>query len=130
MPRAPQRCGVKRCTNKASFKGYCDIHKPKRDVWKKTSPPRDFLKTKEWLLQRRRVLYRDNTFNGGCQLRLPNCTFYATQVDHKTPVWYTGVEQVTDEELEGVCSSCHQKKSSFEGVQAKRIKKYLKERNG
>jgi 5-methylcytosine-specific restriction protein A len=32
-----------------------------------------------WLTLRRMVLHRDNY---RCQLQLPNCTIYATQVDH------------------------------------------------
>jgi hypothetical protein len=39
------------------------------------------------------------------------------------PVWYTGVEDVPDEELQLLCDRCHGNKSSFEGVQAKKIQK-------
>lgn len=123
MPRAPKKCIYNKCTKASSFKGRCELHQLPREVWKKDTPDRSFLKTKEWLIQRRRVLYRDNTFNGGCQLKQVGCSLIATQVDHKIPVWYTGEERVNDEDLQGLCNSCHQKKSSFEGVQAKRIKK-------
>lgn len=125
MPRAPRKCNSRGCFSKATFRGRCDEHQPIRIPWQKKEPPREFLKTKEWTLQRRRVLYRDNTFNGGCQLKLDKCTIKATSVDHKVPVWYSGEERVSDEELQGLCFNCHQKKSSYEGVQAKRIKGYL-----
>lgn len=46
----------------------------------------------------------------------------ARSVDHIIPVWYTGKEQVEDDELQLLCTTCHNQKSSFEGVQAKRIR--------
>lgn len=118
MPRANQRCSPT-CPN---IKGKCPEHKPVRIPWE-NKREREFLKSAEWARQRRRVLYRDNTYNDGCQLRLIGCTGLATQVDHKTPTWYTQVEEVDDSELQGVCKTCHDQKSSFEGVQAKKIKK-------
>ena len=127
MPRAPSKCNRKGCIKKSIFRGYCDNHQPERIPWQKPGSSREFLKTKEWKLQRRRVLYRDNTFYGGCRLKLAGCTVLATRVDHKMPVWYTGEERVTDEDLQGLCENCHNQKSSFEGVQAKRIKKYWRE---
>lgn len=122
MPRAQQRC-QRDCPN---IKGKCEVHKPKRVAWE-GKREREFLKTAEWQRQRRRVLYRDNTYHDGCQLRLIGCTGLATQVDHKMPTWYTQVEEVDDSELQGVCEPCHKQKTSFEGVQAKKIKKFQKE---
>lgn len=126
MPRAKRRCSNK-CPNPVTRNGKCHQHQPPRVAWKKSpeSFSRDFLKSKEWQLQRKRVLHRDNKENGGCQLRLVGCTETATRVDHKAPVWYTQQEQVPDDDLQGLCESCHQYKSSYEGVQAKRIKRLL-----
>ena len=118
MPRAKQRCSPT-CPN---IKGECPKHKPVRVPWE-NKREREFLKSAEWQRQRRRVLHRDNEENGGCQLRFDGCTLTATQVDHKMPTWYTGQEQVGDDDLQGVCAFCHGIKTSYEGVQAKRIKK-------
>ena len=118
MPRAKQRCSLT-CPN---IKGTCPLHKPARIPWENKNE-RPFLKSAEWNRQRRRVLHRDNTYYNGCQLRFDGCTGVATQVDHKLPVWYTKQEDVQDEQLQGVCKSCHKYKTSFEGVQAKRIRK-------
>lgn len=117
MPRAKQRCSPS-CSK---IKGECPEHKPQRVPWE-NKREREFLKTAQWSRQRRRILHRDNN-DGGCQLRFEGCTLIATQVDHKVPTWYTDQEEVDDDDLQGVCESCHQKKSSFEGVQAKKIKK-------
>lgn len=133
MPRAPSKCIFNRCTNPSVFRGYCSQHQKPREPWK-GSRERVFLHTKAWKLQRRRILYRDPN----CMLQLPydptdpndtGCTLVSTEVDHKLPVWYTGEEVVDDEDLQGVCHRCHSKKSSFEGVQAKKIKKYLREKD-
>lgn len=122
MPRAPSRCSPT-CPKPIYKYGKCRDHQPERIPWE-TKRDRPYLSTPEWSRQRRRVLYRDNTYHGGCQLHIPGvCTTVATQVDHKVPTWYTGVEQVSDDELQGVCKPCHDLKSSYEGVQAKKIKK-------
>lgn len=121
MPRAPKRCSLS-CPNPVTTNGKCVEHQPPREAWK-DKRERVFLKSAEWARQRRRVLYRDNTYFGGCRLGFDGCTSVATQVDHIIPTWYTQVEEVTDEELQGVCKSCHDNKSSFEGVQARRIKR-------
>lgn len=121
MPRAPKRCSPT-CSKIVTRNGKCLDHQPVRIPWE-NKREREFLKSAEWQRQRRRVLFRDNTYFGGCQLGFDGCTTMATTVDHKMPTWYTQVEQVTDEELQGLCSNCHQIKSSYEGVQAKKIKK-------
>ncbi len=121
MPKAPQRCRHD-CPN---LKGECIEHKPKRVNWK-DSKRKDsgFLDSAEWRRQKRRVITRANRERGGCELRISDeCTGVAVQCDHKVPVWYTRTERVSDHELQGVCVPCHKKKSSFEGVQAKRIKR-------
>lgn len=127
LPRAPSRCSPT-CPNPVFRAGKCKEHQPQRIPWE-SKREREYLKSAEWNRQRKRVLYRDNTFNGGCQLGFDGCTKKAEQVDHKMPTWYTGVEEVTDEELQGVCKKCHDIKSSFEGVQAKKIHK-LRRGNG
>ncbi len=119
MPRANQRCRYD-CSN---TKGKCKEHAPQRIPWE-NKRERQFLKTAKWKRQVRRVLFRDND-DGGCRLKFEGCTHLATQVDHILPVWYTGKEEVEDDNLQGVCEPCHRKKSSFEGVQAKRIKRGL-----
>jgi 5-methylcytosine-specific restriction endonuclease McrA len=124
MPRAPKRCSPT-CPKPVVAKGKCADHQPARIPWE-NKRERVFLKSAEWQRQRRRVLYRDNTYYGGCQLAFDGCTKVATQVDHKLPTWYTGQEQVSDDELQGVCKGCHDVKSSYEGVQAKKIKKMRK----
>lgn len=122
MPRAPQRCSPS-CSNRVTHKGKCADHQPQRIPWLKNEEnSRPDRKKALSSRQKRRVLFRDNDFNGGCQLRLDKCTGLATEVDHKVPAWYSG-EEATDDELQGVCKSCHLKKSSFEGVQAKKIKR-------
>jgi 5-methylcytosine-specific restriction endonuclease McrA len=122
MPRAPKRCSPG-CSNKVTSKGRCAEHQPARIPWKKeeghTRPDRQKALTSQ---QRRRVLFRDNELRAGCQLRFEKCTILATEVDHIIPAWYAG-EEASDNDLQGVCKSCHSKKSSFEGVQAKKIKR-------
>lgn len=78
------------------------------------------MKSAEWERQRRRIIFRDK---GNCQLCGKSD---ARHVDHIIPVWYTGLEEVPDEQLQLLCESCHAAKSSFEGVQAKRIKRASK----
>jgi len=114
MPRAPARCSPS-CPNPIWKYGKCSDHQPERVPWE-SKRERTFLKSIEWERQRRRVLKRDKYT---CQLcGKPD----SHQVDHIIPVWYTGKEQVEDYELQTLCSDCHKAKSSFEGVQAKRIK--------
>lgn len=115
MPRAPMRCSPS-CPNPVTFKGKCNDHQPVRIPWE-NKREREFLKSAEWERQRRRVLFRDDYI---CQL----CGAHdARHVDHIIPTWYTKQEQVRDEELQTLCAKCHAAKSSFEGVQAKKIRK-------
>jgi 5-methylcytosine-specific restriction enzyme A len=114
MPKAPQRCSPT-CSN---IKGKCSDHKPQRVAWKdSTRKDSGYLDSVKWKRQRRRVLFRD-----GNTCRLCGASD-AQHVDHIIPVWYTRRDEVTDDELQTLCESCHQKKSSYEGVQAKRIKR-------
>lgn len=116
MPKAPSRCS-RTCPNPIFKYGKCKDHQPEKEAWKGSKRQSEFLRSAEWQRQRRRVLFRDKRI---CQL----CgTCDASHVDHIIPVWYTGREQVTDEELQTLCERCHNAKSSFEGVQAKRIKR-------
>ncbi len=121
MPRAKQRCRVD-CPN---IKGECEEHKPKRVAWSgSTRKDSGYLDSAEWRRQKRRVITRANKERGGCELRIhPECTGVAVQCDHKVPVWYTKQDKVGDDDLQGVCKKCHDMKSSYEGVQAKRIKR-------
>ena len=115
MPKAPSRCSLT-CPNPIFRYGRCKDHQPERVPWE-SKRERAFLKSAEWERQRRRVLKRDKFF---CQL----CgAGDSRHVDHIIPVWYTGKEEVEDYELQTLCASCHSKKSSFEGVQAKKIQK-------
>lgn len=115
MPRAPMRCSPT-CPKPAFRYGKCRDHQPQREAWA-GKREREFLKSAEWDRQRRRVLFRDDHT---CQI----CgASDANHVDHIIPVWYTKKEQVTDDELQTLCESCHTKKSSYEGVQAKKIRR-------
>ncbi len=115
MPRAPSRCSP--ICPKPIFKyGRCKDHQPVKEAWKDSTRSSSFLKSAEWQRQRRRIIFREKGF---CQLcNAPD----SRHVDHVIPVWYTKREQVTDDELQLLCETCHGKKSSFEGVQARRIK--------
>jgi 5-methylcytosine-specific restriction endonuclease McrA len=125
MPRAPKRCSAT-CKEKVIRAGKCEQHQPARIPWQKNeSNSRPDRKKALSDRQKRRVLYRDNNLRGGCQLHLPKCTQFATEVDHIIPAWYAG-EEASDDDLQGVCKSCHAQKSSYEGVQAKRIKRASK----
>lgn len=121
MPRAPSKCLRNGCLDKAVFRGYCNSHQQPRQAWVKTeeSPDRSYLKTRAWKAQRVRVLDRDKWI---CQFKFPDCQVRATQVDHRVPVWYSGRDKATDLELAAICESCHGKKSSAEGLAAKRFK--------
>lgn len=115
MPRAPKRCSFE-CPKPVFKYGKCKDHQPIKTPWAGSKRQTEFFRSEAWQRQRRRIIFRDKT----CQL----CGSHdARSVDHILPVWYTGVEEVTDEQLQLLCKSCHDKKSSFEGVQAKRIKK-------
>lgn len=125
MPRAPKRCSEKKCTSKVTRGGKCNDHQPPRIPWQKSenSPDRSYLNTQEWKRQRVRVLFRDNNHNGGCQGRLvDDCTGIAVEVDHINPVWYSGVDEVDDNDLQGLCTPCHRYKTSLDGYFAKMIK--------
>lgn len=132
MPRAPRRCSPS-CSKKAVRGGRCEEHQPPRIPWVKSedSPDRSYLRTAEWLQQRRRILWEANEKKGGCQLRIPDrCTGKATTVDHIMPVWYVGADKVEDDELQGLCEPCHNFKSSRDGYFAKMAKKSSLEDSG
>lgn len=116
MPRAPKRCSPT-CPNTITKYGKCNDHQPIKVPWKGSNRDSAFRKSAEWERQRRRIIYREK---GKCQY----CgASDSRHVDHIVPVWYTHKEEVEDYELQLLCETCHGKKSSFEGVQAKRIKK-------
>lgn len=116
MPRAPSRCSPT-CPKPIFKYGRCRDHQPIKVPWAGSNRESDFIKSAEWQRQRRRIIHREH---GRCQV----CgRGDSRQVDHIIPVFFSKKEQVSDEELQLLCESCHGKKSSFEGVQAKRIKK-------
>lgn len=116
MPRAPMRCSPT-CPNPIFKYGKCKEHQPEKVAWAGSNRSSEFIKSAEWERQRRRIIFREK---GRCEAcNKPN----SRQVDHIIPVWYTKKERVTDEELQLLCEGCHNKKSSFEGVQAKKIRK-------
>lgn len=121
MPKAPSRCGPK-CPNKIVKYGKCSDHQPVKVAWQGSNRQSEFFKSAEWQRQRRRIIFRDK---GNCQLCGKS---NSKDVDHIIPVWFTGKEQVDDHELQLLCYDCHKAKSSFEGVQAKRIKRASKPR--
>ena len=116
MPRAPSRCSLT-CPNPIWKYGKCKDHQPEKIPWAGSKRDSAFRHSFEWERQRRRVLKRDKYT---CQLCGASDSHH---VDHIIPVWYSGKEQVEDYELQTLCEKCHTAKSSFEGVQAKRIKK-------
>lgn len=65
-----------------------------------------------WPITRRRILDRDHH---QCQLRYPDCTHHATEVDHVTPG-----DNHHPANLQAACRSCHATKSAREGNAAKR----------
>lgn len=116
MPKAPSRCGPK-CPKKIVKYGKCEDHQPIKVPWQGSKRQSEFIKSAEWERQRRRIIFREE---GKCQY----CGARDSRhVDHIIPVWFTKKEQVSDDELQLLCEDCHAKKSSYEGVQAKRIKK-------
>ena len=115
MPRAPMRCSPS-CPKPVIAKGKCEDHQPVRVAWE-NKRERAFLKSAEWDRQRKRVLFRDDRTCRICGAGDAN------HVDHMVPTWYTGVEQVSDDDLQTLCKACHDRKSSYEGVQAKKIRK-------
>lgn len=118
MPKAPQRCSLT-CRN---IKGKCPEHKPVRIPWE-NSKRNEIQDTgsSEWKRQRRRIIFREQ---GKCQICGESDSRH---VDHIIPAWYTKKSTVEDDELQLLCKTCHDKKSSFEGVQAKRIKRASKD---
>lgn len=115
MPRAPARCSPT-CPNKIIKYGRCQDHQPVKKAWQGSNRQSEFLRSAEWQRQRRRVLFRDKKI---CQICGAGDSHH---VDHIIPQWYGG-EQVEDDRLQTLCERCHNRKSSYEGVQAKRIKK-------
>lgn len=69
----------------------------------------------DWTSIRRRILRRDKR---QCQARLPFsrelCLAVATEVDH-----IQAGDDHRDDNLRAICSECHARKSSNEGVQAR-----------
>ena len=105
MPtRAPTVCRAPGCPNA----NPCPQHPATR--WAagargRTMPP-------GWPATRARILLRDHHT---CQIDGPDCTRYATEVDHLTP----GVE--TDDHLRAVCTTCHRTKTQTEARAGKEL---------
>lgn len=116
MPRAPQRCSPS-CSNKIFKYGKCIEHQPEKKAWAGSNRKSAYLNSAAWQRQRRRVIHDRK---GICQ----RCgAENSRQVDHIVPVWYSQRDKVEDHELQLLCDTCHADKSSYEGVQAKRIKR-------
>lgn len=71
--------------------------------------PRNWHKIRAWILDR----------DPYCMLRMPEvCTYHSTEVDH------IGDNRLhTEDNLQGVCSECHKKKTSAQGHEKKSRKK-------
>jgi 5-methylcytosine-specific restriction enzyme A len=67
---------------------------------------------KDWPRLRTAVLERDPI----CRLRYPGCTDRATEVDHR----HRGDDHSLAN-LQGVCSSCHKRKTTSESQQARGV---------
>lgn len=77
---------------------------------------RDRTGTAEHKKQRQRILRRDRH---QCQLRYAGiCTLTATEMDHRSNVAAGGTDD--DENMQAVCHQCHARKSSLEGVAARK----------
>ncbi|MFD1044178.1 HNH endonuclease [Kibdelosporangium lantanae] len=73
-----------------------------------------------WTALRITVLKRDRFT---CQIRGQGCTAHATEVDHIQPGDNHGLEN-----LRAVCSTCHSRKSTSEGIRAKARLRALRHR--
>lgn len=115
MPKAPSRCS-RTCPKPIVKYGKCEIHQPVKVPWQGSKRQTEFFRSAEWERQRKRILFRDERT---CRICGAGDSHH---VDHIIPQWYGG-EVVSDDELQTLCKKCHDRKSSYEGVQAKRIKK-------
>jgi 5-methylcytosine-specific restriction protein A len=57
-----------------------------------------------------------------CRLQLPGCTIRSTHADHIVNIAEGGAELDRDN-LQGLCSNCHRKKTGAEGKRAQRRRK-------
>jgi 5-methylcytosine-specific restriction enzyme A len=109
--RARKMCGASRCTKTVpSGIRYCDEHRREHDWHGASGRPRsrnipDAVKLT--------VLRRDGFL---CRLGYDCCEGFGTTVDHITPVTEGGSDLPAN--LQTACVSCHQRKSSREGLRA------------
>lgn len=107
----PAKCRWPTCSKTGRFAhGFCSDHEqhaPKRSFDKLKPGIRDkFYDTPEWRKTRKEYLEQ----HPWCQLRLKDCKRRATQVDHKKPRSEGGAS-LDPSNLQGLCSSCHGKKT-------------------
>lgn len=107
--RAPKYCAEPGCYALVRTT-RCDEH---RSGWNRAprSASSKRTGTRQWKLIRAKTLTRDGH---QCQLRGPNCTIEATQVDHVIPVSQGGGDELSN--TTSVCKPCHDQKSAREAA--------------
>jgi len=120
MPKAPRLCSgdAGHCLNLIRHGTHCSECTPRPWRGPRTRSS-TVTSTGAWKQLRRKVLDRDNH---RCQVRGPNCTGHATQVDHIINVAAGGAE-LDPSNTQAVCSPCNLTKASAEGAAARRHKR-------
>src|ERR1044072_844853 len=119
MPKAPQKCP--KCFKPRTRNGFCEDHQPVN--WRdKDRKDRAVYDNPVFRKQRPRILKRDPL----CKLGFDGCTGKSTVVDHIVPYVIAQKAVVSDEELQGVCQSCHNKKTNAEAVAARAARREMR----
>lgn len=111
MPRAPKHCGNPGCTTLVTARTYCDEHQP--EPWQTKTPHRTG--TADYKRWRAAVMANAN---GQCQIKGVGCTGQATQADHIVPI-AEGGEKYNVSNGQGVCGTCHKRKTLQETQRGK-----------
>ena len=113
MPKAPRKCPVQGCENRITTTRYCTEHTV---AWAgKRTESGHVTGTAAWKRLRLKVLARDGY---QCQVRGPNCTVTAAQVDHVVNV-AAGGPALDPANLQSICAACHSRKSQREATTAR-----------
>jgi len=90
---------------------YCDKHKGEGQKRKRSRKGSDYrpYKTPAWLAMRAKILQRDPVCKGP-GLYGDGCSQPSKHVDHITP-WKQGGAFLDPKNLQGLCHSCHSKKT-------------------
>ncbi len=113
MPRANRVCGHHQCCELVpAGTTYCDQHQRERGRERTASAKRTG--TRKFNQRIRPVVLRRDPV---CKLQLPGCTQVSTEVDHITPVYLGGTDDLTN--ARGVCSHCHASHTGRQAAQAR-----------